>query len=273
MPTSLRGLLTWIREHPAYASVRDRLHAGLELPPFALLPRARPAVIAALLGETSAPIVVVVPTIEASRRLTVSLRTWMEVPSRLIQFPEPPGLLYERVPWPPEVIGDRLDVISQLATAQAGRTSDSRNPVIVTSARALMRRTLPYRQFRKAIRHIATGASESLGELTRHATGIGYEPVSVVQSPGELSRRGGLLDIFPPQATRPYRLEFFGDEIDTIRTFEPETQRSVARVEEFWLTPCRSTPSRQCRHAWPISYRRRPSVSPTGSCASVSSAR
>ncbi len=239
MATSLRGLLTWIRELPAYASARDGLHAGLELPPFALLPRARPAVIAALLGETSAPVVIVVPTIEASRRLTVSLRTWMEAPSRLIQFPEPPGLLYERVPWPPEIIGDRLGVISQLATAQAGRTSDSRGPVIVTSARALMRRTLPYRQFRKAIRRIATGASESLGQLTRHATGIGYEPVSVVQSPGELSRRGGLLDIFPPQANRPYRLEFFGDEIDTIRTFEPETQRSVARLEEFWLTPVR----------------------------------
>jgi len=239
MATSLRGLLTWIRDHSAYSGVRDRLRAGGELPPLALLARARPAVVAALVGENTAPTIVVVPTIEESRRLTLSLRNWMETPTRLMQFPEPPGLLYERVAWPPEVIGDRLDAISQLVTSAGSHNQDAPGPVIVTSARALMRRTLPYRQFRKAIRRITTGSSESLGELTRHATGIGYEPVSVVQSPGELSRRGGLLDIFPPQAARPYRLEFFGDEVDTIRTFEPETQRSVARVDEFWLTPVR----------------------------------
>ncbi|MBN1250122.1 MAG: transcription-repair coupling factor [Anaerolineae bacterium] len=275
MPTSLRGLLTWIQEHPAYRDVlgwltpepgqegstersapadvspgatpqlrtRQAQSAGAAptikgIPAVGLLPHARPAVIAALLSETPTPVVVIVPTIEESRRLTVALQTWMADPARLMQFPEPPGLLYERVPWPPEVIDDRLNVISRLVTAQADDTERAK-PVIVTSARALMRRTLPYRQFRKAIRHIRAGAREPLTELTRHATGIGYEPVSVVQTPGELSRRGGLLDIYPPQAERPYRLEFFGDEIDTIRTFDPETQRSVGRVEEFWLPPVR----------------------------------
>ena len=112
-------------------------------------------------------------------------------------------------------------------------------PVIVASARALMQRTLPYRQFRKAARKIAVGAHESLTGLARHASGIGYEPVSVVQAPGQLSRRGGLLDIYPPQAVQPYRLEFFGDEVDTIRTFDPATQRSTGRAEGFWLTPMR----------------------------------
>ncbi len=60
---------------------------------------------------------------------------------------------------------------------------------------------------------------------------------------GQLSRRGGLLDIYPPQASQPYRLEFFGDEIETIRTFDPETQRSAGRTDNesiaFWLTPVR----------------------------------
>lgn len=252
MSTSLHGLLAWIREHPAYTSLRDKLQAALwnraadstarlELPPYQLLSRAQPAVIAALLSETQAPVVIVVPTVEDSRRLTVSLRTWMEPPDateapRLMQFPEPPGLLYERVPWPPEVITDRLDVLSRLFMCQEG---ECEGPVIIASARALMRRTLPYRQYRRALRRITVGARESLTELTRHAVGIGYEPASVVQAPGQLSRRGGLLDIYPLQAPQPYRLEFFGDEIDTIRTFEPETQRSIGPAESFWLTPVR----------------------------------
>src|SRR4030042_2013960 len=109
MPTSLHGLLAWIRAHPAYTSLLEGLrtgrassHASSHLVP--LLARARPAVMASLLGDTSAPVVIVVPSVEESRRLVVSLRTWMEVPERLLAFPEPPGLLYERVPWPPEVI-------------------------------------------------------------------------------------------------------------------------------------------------------------------------
>ncbi len=239
MPTSLHGLLAWIREHPAYGSLLRDLEAGLEQPAVSLLARARPAVIAALVGDLSSPVVIITPTVEESRQLAVSLRTWMATPERLMSFPEPPGLHYERVPWPPEVITDRLDVLSQLYMSQTETAAGRPKPVVVTSARALMRRTLPYRQFMRAIRRIAVGAHESLTELARHAMGIGYEPTSVVQAPGQLSRRGGLLDIYPPQATQPYRLEFFGDEIDTIRTFEPETQRSVGRSEGFWLTPVR----------------------------------
>ncbi|MGC9347673.1 MAG: transcription-repair coupling factor [Anaerolineae bacterium] len=241
MATSLQGLQAWIRQHPAYDELLKGLKAGLELPSYALLSRARPAIIASLLGDLNTPVVVIVPTVEEARRMGVALRTWMKDPARLAQFPEPPGLLYERVPWPPEVITDRLDVISQLLMYQMGENEEllHRPPVVVTSAPALMRRTLPYRQFRKAVRDIEVGAHESLTQLTRHAAGMGYEPVSIVQAPGQLSRRGGLLDIYPPQATQPYRLEFFGDEIDTIRTFDPATQRSTGRAESLWLTPVR----------------------------------
>jgi len=263
MPTSLHGLLAWIRAHPAYAEMLDGIRGGLEQPALTLMARARPAVVAALLGDLTTPAVIVVPSVEESRRLVGSLRLWMEAPERLLAFPEPPGLLYERVPWPPETITDRLDVLSQLFMCQASDPGAQPSPdpsspgraypIVVTSALALMRRTLPYRQFRRAIRRIATGARESLTELTRHATGIGYEPVSVVQTPGQLSRRGGLLDIYPPQASQPYRLEFFGNEIETIRTFDPETQRSAGRTGNesiaFWLTPVREALPRDSERA------------------------
>jgi transcription-repair coupling factor (superfamily II helicase) len=248
-PASLRGLLTWIEQHPAYQKLNRDLSAGLEIPAYNLLSQAQPAIIAALIKSHPEPVLVITPTVEQERRLQAALRLWMNVPSRLLPFPEPPGLLYERVPWPPEVITDRLDVLSRLVKGQIDRQTERPAPVILTSTRALMHRTLPYRQFRRAIRKVSTGAQESLQALTRHAHSIGYEPVSIVQAPGQLSQRGGLLDIFPPQSSQPYRLEFFGEEIDTIRTFAPETQRSTGRSRSFWLTPVREALPRDSERA------------------------
>ncbi len=238
----LNGLLAWIQEHPAYQEVRDALKVGLELPALSLMPHARPAVIAALCEDLRVPTVILMPTIDESRRLVEALKLWLADPTRLRQFPEPPVLFYERAPWTPEAITDRLDVLSKLFMYRLDDTLQALPPVIVASARALMQRTLPYRQFRRAARKIDVNAHESLTALARHAGGIGYEPVSVVQAPGQFSRRGGLLDIYPPQSAAPYRLEFFGDVIDTIRSFDPATQRSLAeagRSEGFWLTPVR----------------------------------
>ncbi|MBN2003334.1 MAG: transcription-repair coupling factor [Anaerolineae bacterium] len=235
---SLSGLLSWIRQHPAYQKLRDALLDDVALPSQALIAHTHAPLLATLTEDLRAPLLVVVPTVEESRRLVDALRLWLNETTPLLRFPEPPILFYERAPWTPEVIGDRLDVLSALYMWRLSPESTT-PPVVVTSARALMQRTLPYRQFRKATRKIETGAQESLTVLARHANEIGYEPVTVVQAPGQFSRRGGLLDIFPSQSAMPYRLEFFGDEIDTIRTFDPATQLSTGRAEGFWLGPVR----------------------------------
>ena len=239
MTASFNGLLNWVQLHPVYQEIREKLQAGLQLPAYITMARARTAIISALITDIDLPVLILTPTSEESQRTVETLQHWIPDPSRLIQFPEPPTLFYERVPWPPEVITDRLDVISNLYMHRIGKGDQNTKPIVVSSVRALMQRTLPYRQFHRASRHIALDSHASLTELTRHAAGIGYESVSVVQAPGQISRRGGLLDIYPPQSPYPYRLEFFGDVIDTIRTFEPETQRSTGRVKAFWLTPVR----------------------------------
>ncbi len=235
---SLSGLLSWIRQHPAYQKLRDALRDDITLPSQALIAHTHAPILATLAEDLRAPLLVVVPTVEESRRLVDALRLWLNEATPVLRFPEPPILFYERAPWTPEVIGDRLDVLSALYMWRLS-SETAAPPVVVTSARALMQRTLPYRQFRKATRKIETGAQESLTALARHANEIGYEPVTVVQAPGQFSRRGGLLDIFPAQSTMPYRLEFFGDEVDTMRTFDPATQLSTGRAESFWLGPVR----------------------------------
>ncbi len=247
MTTPLRGILPWIREHPASAALRERLQAGGSVTQPLMIP-ARPAVLAALIAdqeEQQRPTLIIVSDSDHGRRLRQALRLWLEDdPPRLFEFPEPPTLFDEHAPWPPEVVLDRVQVLALLALQRMGVATSptpSAPPIFVTSARALMHRTLPYRQFRKAVRRLRVGERVAPPELARHATAIGYEPVSIIHAPGQVSRRGGILDLYPVQARTPYRIEFFGDEIDTIRAFDPETQRSTPgeRVAEIWLTPAR----------------------------------
>ena len=75
-----------------------------------------------------------------------------------------------------------------------------------------------------------------------HLRIVGYSQVDVVEMPGEFAHRGGLLDVYPPELDRPVRIELFGDEIESIRKFDPGTQRSAAITEEVVLLPLTETP-------------------------------
>ena len=67
--------------------------------------------------------------------------------------------------------------------------------------------------------------------------GLGYESAAVVEAPGQFSRRGGIVDIWPPNLRKPLRIELFGDEVDSLRTFDPSTQRTLARMSQAWIGP------------------------------------
>jgi transcription-repair coupling factor (superfamily II helicase) len=78
--------------------------------------------------------------------------------------------------------------------------------------------------------------------LTAHLATVGYTQMDLVEMPGQFTRRGGILDVYSPESDRPVRIEFFGDEIDTIRKFDPETQRSQSGLDETQLLPLTETP-------------------------------
>lgn len=84
---------------------------------------------------------------------------------------------------------------------------------------------------------IKTGDDIDLKEISKSLLQCGYERVEVVEGKGEFSFRGGILDVFPPTSAYPYRVELFGDEVDSIRTFNTESQRSIEKVEEFSIFP------------------------------------
>ena len=78
--------------------------------------------------------------------------------------------------------------------------------------------------------------------LVEHLLSVGYSKVDVVEMPGQLALRGGILDVYSPEMDRPVRIDFFGDEIESIRKFDPETQRSQSSMDTALLLPLTEIP-------------------------------
>ncbi len=110
---------------------------------------------------------------------------------------------------------------------------------MVAPVRAVMTRTLPRRDFIKSSKLLQVGSNISPETLQRSWVDIGYQHADIVVSMGQFSRRGGLLDIWTPGCEFPARLDFFGDEIETIRSFDPATQRTTSNLTEIFISPAR----------------------------------
>lgn len=109
--------------------------------------------------------------------------------------------------------------------------------VIVASADAIVDKLVPPDAFHAASIHLSKGDTITPGDLSERLTDQGYQSTRFVDAPGEFAIRGGIFDVFPFSGEYPVRLEFFGDEIDTIREFDPDSQRSVAFLNETRLVP------------------------------------
>ena len=230
---NVSGLLASFESLELYRSLREDLQSGEVSFSLGLLRAARPALLAALARDLERPMLVIAGSVERAKALTHSLRDWSFAPERILRFPEPLPLFYERAPWTDEIIVGRLKVLADLY-------SQSADPqLIIASARALMQRTLPLRQFRTSIHEFHVGQTLNLERALGRWAGLGYEPVSVVEAPGQFSHRGGILDIFPPADSLPVRIELFGSQVESLRRFDPTTQRSQERVESVTITPAR----------------------------------
>nr|MDA8165935.1 transcription-repair coupling factor [Desulfobacteraceae bacterium] len=113
--------------------------------------------------------------------------------------------------------------------------------VMVASAEAILRRVLPKERLAGLAELVISGEEVDREALVGHLTEAGYEPMSLAQNVGELSVRGSILDIFAPGFEAPLRLDFFGDTLESIRLFDPISQRSIEPIEEAVLLPVRDT--------------------------------
>ncbi len=238
---NLSGLLSAFDEAAEYDRLRSALSLNKTRQSLDLPESARPAIVAKIFLDRLSPILMLTGRIEAVPRWQESLRSWLPEEYSIFRFPEPTPLPFERGPWSDRSRFGRLDVLRRLVESDHPQLPDKKAPfLVVASARALLHKTLPKKRYISVTRVLKNGQLVDLEALIKQWLSIGYESVSVVDRQGQFSKRGGILDIFPVGSAVPQRIELFGDEIDTIRPFDPATQRSsgvVSLRENYIIIP------------------------------------
>ncbi|MFN2136062.1 MAG: transcription-repair coupling factor, partial [Candidatus Promineifilaceae bacterium] len=215
------------------------------LPPLGLPENGRAAALARLYSDHDGPVVLLTGRVDRSSAWMQSLEMWLPQPDVLVRFPEPTPLPYDRGPWSERTRRDRLAVLTMLAGPQHPMIPEPVvPPLIVLSARAFLQKTIPMRRFMSATKVLRPGQVLDLENHLASWREAGYVEASVVEEAGQFSRRGGILDIYPVSSRYPVRIELFGNEIDTIRFFDPATQRTVgddgqAMPERVVIPPAR----------------------------------
>lgn len=223
----LTDLLQRLEHHPPLTELATYIQSGsaAELRVAPLISAARPAVIAGLTQHLGTPLLVVTARLDQAARLREDLCQWLD-DEQVLLFPAADALPYEHMSLGGEVIADRLRVLQLLRSWRRAADHDRPLPVIVAPVKALMQPTLLPADLDTAIRTVTVGTQADPRELLALWTDLGYVHVPAVEAPGELSSRGGIIDIYPFTESTPLRIEFFGDEIDSIRRFDPLSQRS-----------------------------------------------
>ena len=141
---------------------------------------------------------------------------------------------YDRVSPNAGVSAERMTVLARLARTKG---AVERPRILVGSVSALTQRVPPLKFIASAAFSAAPGNSVRMDDLARWLEGNGYARASTVRDVGDYASRGGILDLYPPGAAAPIRLDFFGDTLESIRAFDPETQRSTGQLRSLDLVP------------------------------------
>ena len=155
----------------------------------------------------------------------------LDVQSKMNLFPGWHRKVFDGIAPPRETVADRIRCLEHLLYKERS--------IIVTSSQAMLYRLPPRHRFAEACRVLNIGDEIDPDDVAAMLIRGGYQNVELVEVKGEFARRGDILDVYPLTANTPMRVEFFGDEIDTIRAFDPISQRSTEPIESVTLTPLR----------------------------------
>jgi transcription-repair coupling factor (superfamily II helicase) len=149
----------------------------------------------------------------------------------VLTFPAWDCLPYDRVSPNGEIVSRRIDTLTRLATAPPDKL------VVLTTVNALVQRVPPRRLFDGRVLTLRPGGRIGLERLQSFFRNNGYIRTDTVREPGEFAIRGGIVDLYPAGADEPLRLDFFGDTLETVRAFDPLSQRSTSKLDEAVLRP------------------------------------
>lgn len=213
---------TWDSQMPDTLGVPD----GAKAPVVAALASAQPAV-------SQHPFLVVVARPDRAAELAEELAAWTGEAEAIALFPELDSIPYERAAGDGQVSERRLGVLERLAT---------RPPLItVASSLALAQTTIAPASLQTSAETLRAGDSVSPPALLGRLNAQGYQIVPLVDASGQVALRGGIIDVYPAATSDPVRIEFFGDTVESLRRFDPQTQRSLAPFDEVVIGPAQET--------------------------------
>ena len=226
----LTALVRQLQQAPLTGEVLQRSQRNERLRMSGAGRGARALVSSALATAAEAPLLVVVPTLEEAGRWAALLELMGWSSAQL--YPTSEGSPYEPFDPTSEITWGQLQVLSELLDEE--RASKM---AIVATERALQPHLPPPAALNAQCLSLRKGDTVDLEELGETLTRLGYERVTAIEQEGSWSRRGDIVDVFPVSAELPVRLEFFGEELEKLREFDPASQRSLDPIEVVRLTP------------------------------------
>ncbi len=184
-----------------------------------------------LMAESGRHLLIIAPDTERASEISAEIRFYSGQPDSILFFPAWDVSPFEKASPHADVTGQRLAALRRLMDRKAA--------AVVTTPAALRQRVLPRTMLDNASLYFLPGEESNREEFLAKLVALGYLNVPLVEDRGTFAVRGGIVDIFPPGFEQPVRIEFFGDFVETIRAFDPLSQRSLAPLEELLLLPSR----------------------------------
>ncbi len=230
---TLQGLLALLTQRPEYRRLLEQIRNADGLPALTgINEAAHPYVVAAIAQVLKQPILLVVSDETQASQIVETIKQFVSAPDDVICLPDRDALPYERLISNATTTQQRMQAL--IALVQKDRT-----PLVVCSARVLTQLVIPPQELAGSLFMLKTSQEVDLTVMLEQLYNLGYTPVAEVEEPGQFSHRGGIIDLFPPTLPRPIRVEFFGDEIESLRTFDQETQRSLNPISTCIVGPAR----------------------------------
>ena len=220
-----------VRRHLSAGSGRRRV-SGLTF-------TARALYLPLFVRAANSPCLILVADNKAADALHAAILATCELSGALaadsvLRLPAHDVLPFENLSPHPEIQESRASTLWKIATGTAR--------LVIAPVEATCMRLFPRDHYAALALRLRCGEEVLPEMLVEHLLSVGYTSVDVVEMPGQVTLRGGILDVYSPEMDRPVRIEFFGDETESIRRFDPETQRSASTLDEALLLPLTETP-------------------------------
>jgi len=206
---------------------------------FGLLGAAKPAVAAALAENAGNQLLIIAAHSQGARHLVQELSLWTG--QRVVEFPAIESLPYERVHIDRTVLAQRASIARDILAGE--------RLLVVASIRALMQPIATFQPGAARASAVSVNKDIQLDRLLALWNETGYTETALVEEPGTFARRGGIIDVFPAGVDYPVRIEFFGNTVESLRTFDPGTQRSIAPIASVEIPPLVSLDERARKSA------------------------